>query len=230
MKTAIITGGTGAIGAALVREFSKDHNVIFTYLNNTAAAKGLESEFENARGFRCDVSDRKSADRILSRCSDCELLINNAGIAKSKLFTEITELEWYKMLDVHLTGAFNYSQGVIPEMIRRKSGCIINISSIWGIVGASCEVHYSTVKAGLIGFTKALAKELGPSGIRVNAIAPGLIESPMNSEFSREELEQVANNTALMKIGAPTDIATAARYLANAQYVTGQVLGVDGGS
>ncbi|MDR1755043.1 MAG: SDR family oxidoreductase [Eubacterium sp.] len=228
LKTAIITGGTGAIGTALVKEFNKDFNIVFTYLESKSKADMLSKKY-GATGFCCDVSDRKSVEMVISECPNCELLINNAGISQQKLFTDITELEWHKMINVHLTGAFNFSQGVLPGMINRKCGCIINISSIWGVIGASCETHYSAAKAGLIGLTKALAKEVGPSGVRVNAIAPGVIESEMNSCFSPEEMRQITDSVSLYRMGCPDDVSEAARYLLGAEYVTGQVLNVDGG-
>jgi 3-oxoacyl-[acyl-carrier protein] reductase len=226
-KTAVVTGGTGTIGSALVEILSKRYDVIFTYLSNKNKASELEYTYK-AKSYRCDITDANVAKRMAEKHS-CDLLVNNAGISQIKLFTEITELEWYRMMDVHLTGAFNFTQAFLPAMINRKSGCVINISSVWGVVGSSCEVHYSTAKAGLIGFTKSLAKEVGPSGIRVNCIAPGVIAGGMNSGFSEEELKTLRNSTPLGRLGSPKDVAVAALYLAGAEFVTGQVLGIDGG-
>jgi 3-oxoacyl-[acyl-carrier protein] reductase len=177
MKKALITGGSGAIGSALVKEFSSDYEIIFTYLNN-----------ETAGGVRCDITDREAVFKLVNEYPHFDLLVNNAGISEIKLFSDISCEDWNKMLAVNLTGAFNVTQAVLPSMIRRKSGVIVNVSSIWGEVGASCEVHYSAAKAGLIGFSKALAKEVEPSGIRVLYIAPGAVQSPMNSGFTEEEL------------------------------------------
>jgi 3-oxoacyl-[acyl-carrier protein] reductase len=160
---------------------------------------------------------------------DC--LINNAGISSFSLFTDLSLEQWNEMLSVNLTGAFLYSKEVIPGMVSRKQGRIINISSMWGIVGSSCEVHYSTVKAGLIGMTKALAKELGPSGITVNAIAPGMIDTEMNAHLAAEDVEAIKEETPLMKIGQPIDVANAAFFLASdsASFITGEVMNLSGG-
>ena len=228
IKTAIITGGTGAIGKALVKEFSGDYETIFTYLNNEAAAHEL-SETCGAAAVKCDISD-PDALRVLDRyMNGCSLLINNAGIAQIKLFTDITNEDWRRMTDINLSGVFYLTRDVSAHMIRNKSGCIINISSVWGVHGASCEVHYSAAKAGVIGLTKALAKELGPSDIRVNCIAPGVIDSPMNGHLSMDEMQALCDETPLCRIGKPEDVAKAARFLEQSGFVTGQVIGIDGG-
>lgn len=228
MKTAIITGGSGAIGAALAAEFSKDHSVVFTYLNNEKSAKQLAEKY-GASAVRCDVSDPEDVKKLAPYVADCRLLINNAGISQIKLFTDITDDDWNKMVGVNLSGVFYTSRAVVPAMVHRKDGCIINISSVWGVYGASCEVHYSAVKAGVIGMTKALAKELGPSGIRVNCIAPGVIDTPMNAHLSAEEMRELTDCTPLGRLGTPDEIAHAARFLESSQFTTGQILGVDGG-
>jgi 3-oxoacyl-[acyl-carrier protein] reductase len=226
-KKAVITGGTGTIGQALVEVISKRYDVVFTYLSNKNKALELEHMFP-AKGYRCDITDINVAKRLAVK-HNCDLLINNAGISQIKMFQDISELDWYKMMDVHLTGSFYFTQAFLPGMISRKSGCVINISSVWGVVGASCEVHYSTAKAGLIGFTKALAKEVGPCGVRVNCIAPGVIAGNMNRGFSEEEIGDLRENTPLGRLGTAKEVAVAALYLAGAEFVTGQVLGVDGG-
>ncbi len=156
-------------------------------------------------------------------------MINNAGISQAGLFTDITDLELDKVIEVNLTAPMKLTKAILPMMIRQKQGCIINISSIWGVYGGSCETAYSAAKSGLIGFTKALSKETGISGVRINCIAPGLIQSPMNSHLSEQETAEFAESTSLGKIGSPKDVAHAARYLSEAEFVTGQVLGVDGG-
>lgn len=228
MKTAIITGGSGAIGAALTAEFSKDYSVVFTYLNNERSARQLAEKY-GAQAVRCDISDPEEVKKLEPFLADCRLLINNAGISQIKLFTDITDDDWNRMVGVNLSGVFYMSRAAVPAMVHRKDGCIINVSSVWGVYGASCEVHYSAVKAGVIGMTKALAKELGPSGIRVNCIAPGVIDTPMNSHLSTEEMRELTECTPLGRLGTPDEIAHAARFLESNRFTTGQILGVDGG-
>lgn len=229
----VITGGTGAIGSAIAELFSSDSDVAIIYKSSDEKAKEL-SDKTGCKCYRADVSSREdvisAVSSIISDFGKIDVLVNSAGISQIKLFSDISELDWYNMIDVHLTGTFNMTQEVLPCMIHRKKGSIINISSVWGVHGASCEVHYSTVKAGLIGFTKALAKEVAPSGITVNCIAPGVIDSPMNNaHLSQEELKELADETPLGRLGSPIDVAKAAKYLSDAHFVTGQVLGVDGG-
>ncbi|GHV46342.1 3-oxoacyl-ACP reductase [Clostridia bacterium] len=231
--TVLVTGGTGDIGQAIVRCFAgSGDKVCFTYYENAAGAELLCKE-TGASGFFCDISRHESVEVLFREAlkkSEIDVLINNAGISDIRMFTDIGEHEWQRMLDVNLSGAFRMCRNAVPSMIRRKSGCIINIASVWGNVGASCEVHYSAAKAGLIGFTKALAKELGPSNIRVNAVSPGVIEGDMNnSSFTHDEMAELAERTPLCRNGRPADVAHAVRYLAEADYVTGQVLTVDGG-
>ena len=183
-------------------------------------------------------ADQSSEEQILSAVKTAQsalgsidALINNAAVSSFSLFTDLTLEEWNRTLSVDLTSAFLYSKAVIPEMINKKSGRIINIASMWGLTGASCEVHYSTAKAGLIGMTKALAKELGPSGITVNAIAPGVILTDMNKALPPEELALLAEDSALLRNGEPSEVAAAALFLAGegASYITGDVLNVSGG-
>lgn len=228
MKTAIITGGSGAIGSGLVAEFARDHRVIFTYCNNKQKAEMIAAEY-GAEAFRCDQTDKNDIAKLFSGINSCDLLINNAGIGNVGLFTDISEEEMAKVINTDLLGAMWLTKSALPLMLSRKKGCIINISSIWGVYGGSCEVAYSAAKAGLIGFTKALSREVGCSGIRVNCIAPGLIESEMNFHLSKEEINEFSEGTSLGKIGKPVDVALAARYLSEAEFVTGQILGVDGG-
>lgn len=228
MKTAIITGGSGAIGSALVSEFSKDHRVIFTYLNNREKAEKL-AESCGAEAVKCDQTSDLDIEKLTEIAGSCDLLINNAGISSMGLFTDISYNEMYKVINIDLLGVMALTKSILPLMIKRKSGCIINISSIWGVYGGSCEVAYSAAKAGIIGFTKALAKETGYSGVRVNCIAPGFIESKMNVHLSDDEVREFVEGTSLGRTGKPADVAKAARYLCGADYVTGQVVGVDGG-
>lgn len=228
MKTAVITGGSGAIGSGLVEEFSKDHRVVFTYLNNREKAENIAERY-GAEAVRCDQTNDLDIKKLLDTVNSCDLLINNAGIGSVGLFTDISYQEMHKVVNTDLLGVMSVTKSILPLMIRKKSGCIINISSIWGVYGGSCEVAYSAAKAGIIGFTKALSKETGCSGVRVNCIAPGLIESEMNSHLSKEEIEEFVSGTSLGKTGTARDVALAARYLSEAEFVTGQVLGVDGG-
>ncbi len=192
---------------------------------------------KNIRAIACkaDVSDAKQVKEMFERCIDTfgsvDVLINNAGIAQMKLFTDISECEWDRMMDVHLKGTFLCSQLAATHMLEKKCGKIINIASIWGEIGGSCEVHYSTAKAGIIGFTKALAKELAPSGITVNVISPGAIKTDMLADLSDEDIRWVEDRTPLGRIGSVEDIANMAIYLASdkSDFITGQVLSVNGG-
>lgn len=228
MKTAIITGGSGSIGSALVAEFASDHRVIFTYSKNMNNAEKIAEKY-GAEAVHCDITSESDIKNLSDMTDSCDLLINNAGMSSTGLFTDMTDSVVQEVVNVDLVGTMLVTKAILPLMIRRKSGCIINISSIWGVHGASCEVVYSAAKTGIIGFTKALAREAGPSGICVNCIAPGLIESDMNAHLSSEEMREFVNGTSLCRIGKPSDIAHAARYLSEADFVTGQVLGVDGG-
>ena len=235
MKGVLITGGSRGIGRAMVEAFSAaGWRVAFTYLNSEQAARELEARL-GAVAIRADQS---SEEQILSAVKTAQsalgsidALINNAAVSSFSLFTDLTLEEWNRTLSVDLTSAFLYSKAVIPEMINKKTGRIINIASMWGLTGASCEVHYSTAKAGLIGMTKALAKELGPSGITVNAIAPGVILTDMNKALPPEELALLAEDSALLRNGEPSEVAAAALFLAGegASYITGDVLNVSGG-
>ena len=235
MKTVLITGGSRGIGRAMVELFSKNgYAVAFTYKSSENEAKNL-AESTGALAIRADSTKESDVARAVGTCEErfgkIDCLINNAGISAFSLFTDITLDDWNEMLSTNLTGAFLYSKAVIPGMVSRKYGRIINITSMWGLVGSSCEVHYSAAKAGLIGMTKALAKELGPSGITVNAIAPGVISTDMNRVLSREDTDSLIDETPLMRIGEPNDVASAALFLASdsASFVTGDVLNVSGG-
>lgn len=232
MSVVLITGGTGAIGEALVREFAKTDDVILTYNRNQERARELMGN--NILCAPMDIADVGSVEEtignVLWEFSRIDILVNNAGISLIKPFLDTTVEEWRRMIDVDLTGVFNVTKAVAAEMVRRKSGAVINVSSVWGVHGASCETAYSAAKAGVIGFTKALAKELGPSGITVNAVAPGVIDSPMNTaHLSFEELRELAEETPLERLGKPSEVAKAVRALAENRFITGQVLGVDGG-
>lgn len=237
---ALITGASRGIGAACARRFARSgYSVAILYRSRAdladALVKALVSEGQDAFCLQADVSDRAQAfsavEEVLRRYRRIDALINNAAIAQQKLFTDITEEEWDRMFAVNVKGAFNITQAALPGMISRRSGSIINISSMWGQVGASCEVHYSASKAALIGMTQALAKEVGPSGVRVNCIAPGVIQTDMNAHLDEETMTALSEETPLMRIGAPDEVARAALYLCSegASFITGQVLGVNGG-
>lgn len=235
MKTVLITGGSRGIGRAMVELFSSNgYSVAFTYKNSENEAKSL-AEHTGAIAIHADSASERDVMRAVKEAEDklggIGCLINNAGVSSFSLFTDLTLDDWNNHLAVNLTGAFLYSKAVIPGMVSRKSGRIINVTSMWGITGSSCEVHYSTAKAGLIGMTKALAKELGPSGITVNAIAPGLIETDMNKCLSVDDIKAIEEETPLMRIGAPSEVASAALFLAGdgASFITGEVMNVSGG-
>lgn len=235
MKTVLITGGSRGIGAALVRAFSAaGYSVAFTYKTSKEAALALSREC-GALPIRADMECPSDIENSIStateKLGEIDVLINNVGISSFSLLSDLTLEDWNRTMTVNLTSAFLYSKGVIPKMVNKKWGRIINITSMWGITGSSCEVHYSTSKAALIGFTKALAKELGPSGITVNAIAPGLINTDMNASLGADVIAEIADETPLMRVGEPEDVARCALFLASdgASFVTGDVLNVSGG-
>ncbi len=233
MSTVLITGGTGAIGSAIAAEFAGTDDVVITYNTRREEAERLCREL-HCEAVQADISDHASAQnavqQVLCRYGKIDVLVNNAGISQIKLFTDITPEEWNRMLAVNLTGCFNMTQAAVKSMISRKSGAVVNISSVWGVYGGACESAYSAAKAGVIGLTKALARELGASGITVNCVAPGVIDSPMNSShLNAEELSELAGQTPVCRLGAPSEVAQAVRALAENRFITGQVLGVDGG-
>ena len=237
MKTVIVTGGSRGIGAAIVKELAKDYNIVLNYNNSEEAAKQIQKDLKekgiNIEIFKADVSKREEVKALvkftLDKFKNIDVLINNAGIAQSKLFIDITDEDWDKMMQVNLNSVFYCTQEVLENMIHNKKGCIINISSIWGLTGASCEVHYSVAKAGIDGMTKALAKELGPSNIRVNSIAPGIIATDMCSDYTEEEIKEINNEIPLGRFGEGIDIAKCARWLIEENYTTGQVISTNGG-
>ncbi len=235
MAHIFVTGGSRGIGSAMVERFAeRGDRVSFTYLKNNTAADAL-AERTGAQAFRADSRDseaiREAVGLARAKSGPVDVLVNNAGISSFRLFDEITTEEWREMFSVHVEGAFHFIQSVLPDMIHRKAGKIINISSIWGITGASCEVHYSAAKAALIGMTRALAKELGPSGITVNCVAPGVVDTEMNRALSQEDYRALCDETPLGRIATPGEIAESVLFLASsaADFITGQVLSPNGG-
>lgn len=240
-KTAIVTGGAKGIGRAVSLALAgAGYAVAVLYKTSEAAAQSLTEEIVQGGGCAvpvpCDVRDSASVqnavDAVHSVFGKVDLLVNNAGISEQILFTDITDEKWADMLSVHLTGAFYVTRAVLPDMIHEKHGRIINIASMWGETGGSCEVHYSAAKAGLIGMTKALAKEVAPSGITVNAVSPGAVETDMMRALGTDTCRAVAEETPMERLGTPDEIAAAVLFLAgdSAGYITGQTLSVNGGA
>ena len=232
----LISGGDRGIGAAAARAFyAAGAQVAVLYHTNADAAAALEQELPGCIAVQCDVASRASCEvafhAVEQALGRVDVLVCNAGIAQQKLFTDITPDEWQHMLDVNLSGAFHLCQLALPGMIRRKAGRILTVSSMWGQTGGSCEVHYSAAKAGLIGLTKALAKEEGPSGITVNCVAPGVIDTDMMAAFTAEDKAALAEETPVGRLGSADEVAKLLVFLAgeDAGYITGQVFGVNGG-
>ena len=237
-KIVIITGASRGIGREIAKRLAKKGlKVIANYNKSQKAAEELRKELEEdgikIDIIKADVSKREEAKKLakyaLEKYGKIDILINNAGISEYKLFTDETDEDWNKIINTNLYSAFAMSQELIPNMIHNKSGLIINMSSAWGVVGGSLEVIYSVSKAGLDGLTKALAKELGPSNIRVNSIAPGMIYTKMNEKFSNEELEEIKEEIPLGTIGEPSDISKCIEWLIKDKYTTGQVISINGG-
>ena len=237
-KVIVITGGSRGIGAEIVKNLAQaGYTIILNYNKSEQCAKNVENELKkqgcNVDIFKADVSRVDEAIKLINfaieKYGKIDVLINNAGISQSKLFTEITDDDWLNMMNNNLNSAFYCSREAVKSMIHNKQGLIVNISSIWGVTGASMEVHYSTAKAGLIGFTKALAKELGPSNIRVNAIARGIINTDMNKEYSEQDLEEIKKEIPLGKIGSTASIAKCVKWLIEDDYTTGEVISINGG-
>lgn len=237
-QVAIVTGASRGIGREITKQLARNQiQVIANYHHSEKEAYELKEELKKEHIeidlIKADLSKREEAHQlvqfVLEKYNKIDILINNAGISEYKLFTEETDEDWNRVINTNLYSAFAISQEVLPSMIHEKHGCIINISSIWGMVGASLEVLYSISKAGINGMTKALAKELGPSNIRVNAIAPGAIHTDMNAHLSMEELKQLEQETPLGRIGTPDDIAKCVKWLIEDTFTTGQIISVNGG-
>lgn len=231
MKSALITGASKGIGEAVARILSNDgFKVYINYSHSDGKALALASEI-GALALKADVSDLESVRSMFDKIGDLDVLVCNAGISEYGLFSELEPEAWHRLFAVNVDGAYNCIKCALPSMLRNKNGSIITMSSVWGVHGASCEAAYSSSKAALIGLTKALAKELGPSGIRVNCIAPGVIETDMMSGFSDDDKADLVDRTPLMRLGSPKDVANLASFLASekSEFITGQVIGVDGG-
>ena len=233
-NVAIVTGASRGIGRAIARSLAnKDYIVIANYNKSEKEAIELKNEFNNIDIYKADVSKRDEVKSLveytLNKYGKIDVLVNNAGIDNEKQFQDITDEDWNNVINTNLYSVFCVTQEVVNIMIHNKSGCIINISSIWGQIGASCECIYSASKAGIDGITKSLAKELGPSNIRVNSIAPGFIDTDMNKKYKTSEINDIKNETPLQKIGRPEDIAKCVNWLVEDEFTTGQVISINGG-
>lgn len=236
LKTALVTGGSRGIGKAICQALSNNgYSVVVNYLSSKREAEELADSLTGGIAIKCDVSREEEVKEMIAKTEaqlgGIDLLVNNAGIAWQGLITDMTSSEFDRLYEVNLKGVFLPTRAVLPGMVQRKYGRIISISSIWGITGASCEVAYSAMKAGVIGFTKALAKEVAPSKITVNCVAPGVTATDMCKSLSPETMEELREETPLGIIGSPEDTASAVLYLASEQahFITGQVLSPNGG-
>lgn len=237
-KVIIVTGASRGIGREIAKTLAENnHTVIANYNNSALYAEKLKEELHKKGKeidiFKADVSKRKEVRNLvnfaLNKYGKIDILINNAGISSENLFTEISDDEWNRVINTNLYSAFCMSQEVCKNMIHNKSGLIINISSVWGLVGSSCESLYSISKAGLDAMTKSLAKELGPSNIRVNSVAPGFINTDMNKIYSKDDINSIKSETPLGKIGSCSDIAKCINWLIEDEFTTGQVISINGG-
>lgn len=236
MRYALVTGAAGGIGAAVVRRLCQDGCYVYVgYCHSKQKALHVCAGLSCCQAVYLDVTDFAAAAKQIAEierdCGHVDILVNNAGIAQQKLFTDITDEDWSQMLQTDLGGVFACCRAALPGMIRRKYGRIVNIASMWGQMGASCEVHYSAAKAGVIGLTRALAKETALSGITVNCVSPGAIDTAMMHTFSQADIDSFCEEIPMGRLGQPAEVAAAVSFLASdeASYITGQVLGVNGG-
>lgn len=239
-KVALITGSSRGIGKAIAEQLALDgYAIALNCREQNTSVEALCAKLK-AQGVNCGIfcgdiasyeAVEQMANTIKAQLGTVTALVNNAGFAQQKLFTDLTPAEWHRMMAVHLDGAFNTCRIFLPDMIAAHNGAIVNISSMWGQTGGSCEVHYSAAKAGLIGLTKALAKEVGPAGIRVNCVAPGVINTAMLDELNEDTKRALAEETPLMRLGTPWDIAQAVSFLLSdkSAFITGQILAPNGG-
>ena len=229
MATVVITGGSRGIGAAAVKSFAAlGHRVYFLYEKEHEAAKAV-AEATGAAAICCDVADGDAVKAAFAQIPAVDILICNAGIVHVGLMSQMDESQWDRIFDVNVKGIFHCVNAAMPAFLQTHKGCIITVSSMWGQVGASCEVAYSATKGAVIALTKALAQELGPSGIRVNCVAPGVIQTDMCADVAPEIMENLREETPVGRLGTPEDVAKAMVYLSEAEFVTGQVLPVNGG-
>lgn len=229
MAHVLITGGSRGIGAATVRAFARaGYAVSFFYLNSGEAAAALAAE-TGARAIRCDAADTEAVAKAVEALPPVDVLVNNAGISHVGLISQISPEQWDRLFAVNVKSIYNTVRAVLPAMLAKQAGAIVNLSSMWGQAGASCEAAYSATKGAVIALTQALARELGPSGIRVNAVSPGVIDTEMNARLSPADRQALADETPLGRIGRPEEVAEAILYLAGAEFVTGQNLPVNGG-
>ena len=233
-KVVLITGASKGIGRETAIQLAKEgYIVIANYNKSVEQAQNLKKENPNIEIYKADVSKREEVrtmiEFIINKYKKIDVLINNAGISESSLFMDATDSIWKKIMDNDLYSAYCVTQETLPIMIHRKQGCIINISSVWGMVGGACETIYSIAKAGMNGMTKSLAKELGPSNIRINSIAPGIIDTDMNKNLTQEEINKIKEEIPLEKIGKPLDISKCIKWLIEDEYTTGQIISINGG-
>lgn len=237
-KVVLVTGGSRGIGAAIVKYLALNgYEVILNYNKSEQNAREIRQFLQEQNVMidleQADVSDQKQVqemvNNIIKKHHKIDVLINNAGSSLAKTFLNTSKEEWEDIINVNLNSVYYCTEAVLPNMLERKDGCVINISSIWGVTGASCEVAYSTTKAAINGFTKALAKEMGLSNIRVNCIAPGIIDTDMNNNLSKEELKEIVEEIPLNRIGNPEDIARCVEWLITDKYTTGQIININGG-
>ncbi len=239
-KTVLITGASRGIGASLAENFAaQSYNVVINYNSSKNEAMELLKKIRaiggSAIALKANVSDFEDAKYMVEKSEEefgsIDVLVNNAGIASQKMFTDITEKDWRLMFDVNVHGMFNCTHHVVKNMIKKHGGKIINMSSMWGLTGGACEVHYSASKAAVIGFTKALAKELGPSGIQVNCVAPGLIDTNMNAKLSENDIKKLVEETPCLRIGTVQDVSNVVLFLASSEsnFITGEVININGG-
>lgn len=232
-KIILVTGASRGIGRAIAEELSKENIVIANYNKSEESAKRLQEQNENIDIFKADVSNRaevkKMIDYIIEKYGKIDVLVNNAGIDQEKMFQDITDEDWDNIIKVNLYSVFCTTQETLKYMLEKKNGCIINISSIYGINGGSCATAYSATKAGIDGITKSLAKELGPSNIRVNSVAPGCINTDMNSYLTEQDWNLIREETPLGTIGEGKDIAKCVKWLVEDKFTTGQVISINGG-
>lgn len=234
MKNVLITGASRGIGKACAEKFAKEGFRVFVNYNKSEAKAKELCEKIGAIPVKCDISSADEVSemaKVIDGFGGADIIVNNAGVAGQYLFTDISEEEWDRVFDTNIKGMFLVTKALVKSMINKKSGSIINVSSMWGVTGGSCEVHYSASKAAVIGFTKALAKELGPSGITVNCIAPGVIDTEMNKNLEKEDFDALCDETPLGRIGTAEECAELVYFLASdkASFITGQVVGNNGG-